>query len=263
MAFEVVKFQAHLQRGGIGLEEMRRLLLAYAECSDYGEIKRKAIEENLLGKTSEKIIGDMLYAFRRRFLSDHNLPPAELVAQVLKTSLPEAAKLQVLFPYFFMTDPLVERCYRSLVLPQVYNSNPTLTSKDVLAYLEELSNGHPELSKWSEKLKQRWARGFLTLLRRFGLMERHPKKNLKRMWLLPESFAFFLLWFWQKEGSLRVAINQSFWDLMQLDERGKEALLTEGQLRGWWTYQRLGVILDFQPSFANLEELVRSWAGTK
>lgn len=263
MDSEVIRFQAHLQRGGIGLEEMKRLLLAYAECSNYQEVKRKAIEENLLGKASEKIVVDMLYAFRRRFLLNQNLPPAKLVAQVLKTSLPEAAKLQVLFPYFVMTDPLVENCYRNLVLPKSHNSSPILTSKDVVAYLEKLSDRHPELAKWSGKLKQRWAVGFLTLLRRFGLMENHPKKNLKKMWLLPEPFAFFLLWFWQKEGSFRAAIDKPIWELVQLDERGKEMLLAEGQLKGWWTYQRFGVIVDFQPSFANLEGLVHSWAGPK
>jgi hypothetical protein len=260
---EAVKFQAHLQRGGIGLEEMKRLLLAYAECGDELEVKRRAFEDNLLGKTSKWVVKDMLYAFRRRLLSNSGLPPAELVGTLLKFSIPEAAKNQTLFPYFIVTDPLAERCYRDLVLSQVNNSNPQLTRKEVRQHLEALSLNHPELAKWSEKLKERWSSGFLTMLRRFNLMERSPKKNLKRLWLLLKPFAFFWLWFWEQGGSFWSAVEHPLWELLQVDERRIEELLVEGQLRGWWSYQRSGSIVDFQPRFPTLKEwLVNALGGS-
>lgn len=263
MATKRVKFQAHLQRCGASLEEMKRLLLAYEKWGNFKLVKKKAQEENLLGKSSGKTIEGIIRAFRRRFLSKSWLPPTRLVAQVLQSSIPEAAKIQIMFPYFIVTDALVERCYCDLVLPRIHDSNPTLTSEDVLNHLEVLSKEHPELLKWSLYLKKKWARSFIALLRRFDLMEQHPKSDLKRMWLLPESFAFFLIWFWQKKGSFWMAIDHSIWDLMQTNSRGKEDLLIEGQLRGWWSYQRSGFVVDFQPNFNNLEELIRSWAGMR
>jgi len=251
---EAVKFQAHLHRGGLGLEEMKRLLLAYAECSDELEVKRKAFEDNLLGKTSKRIVEDMFYAFRRRFLSNSGLPPAELVGMLLRLPIPEAAKNQTLFPYFIVTDHLAERCYRDLVLSRINEPNPQLTSKEVREHLEALSLNHPELAKWSEKLKERWSRGFLTMLRRFNLMERNPKTHLKRLWLLPEPFAFFWLWFWEQGSSFWSAAEHPIWELLQVDGRRREELLIEGQLRGWWSYQRSGSIVDFQPKFPTLKE---------
>jgi len=252
---EAVKFQAHLQRGGLGLEEMKRLLLAYAECGDELEVKRRAFEDNLLGKTSKRIVEDMFYAFRRRFLSNSGLPSAELVGMFLKLPVPEAAKNQVLFPYFIVTDPLAEKCYRDLVLSRVNEPNPQLTSKEVREHLEALS------LKWSEKLKERWSRGFLTMLRRFNLMERSPKKNLKRLWLLPEPFAFFWLWFWEQGGSFWSAAEHPLWELLQVDEQRMEELLVEGQLKGWWSYQRSGSIVDFQPRFQTLREWLENALG--
>lgn len=254
MIVQSVKFQAHLQRGSIGLEEMKRLIVAYAKCGDFKEVKKLAIEENLLGKSSGRSIEDALYAFRRRFLSDSGLPPAELVARILQAPIPDAAKIQTLFPYFVVTDPLIERCYRGLVLSRLNDYKPQLTSQEVKNYLIELSVDHPELAKWSEKLKDRWSIGFLTLMRRFGLMERHPKRDLRKMWLLPEPFAFFLLWFVEREGTFWSAINQPLWELLQLSDRRKEELLIEGQLRQWWEYRRSGSIVSFQPKFANLRE---------
>ncbi len=254
MVAEAVKFQAHLQRGGVGLEEMKRLLLVYAECGNEAEVKKRALEDNLLGKTSERMVKDMLYAFRRRFLSNSGLPPAELVALFVKSPLPEDAKNQALFPYFITTDSLAERCYRDLVLSRINNIKPQLTSREVKAHLEALSVDYPELAKWSEKLKERWSKGFLTLLRRFNLMERSPKKDLRRFWLLLEPFAFFWLWFWERDGSFWSAAEQTLWELLQVNERRIDELLVEGQLRGWWLYQRAGSIVDFQPKFSTLRE---------
>ena len=255
MVSEAVKFQAHLVRGGLGLEEMKRLLLAYAECGDELEVKRRAFEDNLLGKTSKRIVEDMFYAFRRRFLSNSGLPSAELVGMFLKLPVPEAAKNQVLFPYFIVTDPLAEKCYRDLVLSRVNEPNPQLTSKEVREHLEALS------LKWSEKLKERWSRGFLTMLRRFNLMEKSPKKKLKKFWLLPEPFAFFWLWFWEQGGSFWSAAEHPLWELLQVDGQRMGELLVEGQLKDWWSYQRSGSIVDFQPRFQTLREWLENALG--
>lgn len=261
MISDKVKFQAHLQRGGIGLEEMKRLLLAYLECGSEIDVKKKAFSENLLGKTSRSIVEDMLYAFRRRFLSNSGLPPALLIGMLLKSSINEAAKNQALFPYYILTDPLAEKCYRDLVLPQVNNINPQLTSKEVLKHLETLSIDHPELAKWSDELKRRWSKGFLTLLRRFNLMERNPKKSLKRLWLLPETFAFFWLWFWEQDGRFWSVANHPLWELLQLNERRIEEILIEGQQRVWWTYQRSGFIVIFEPRFMTMKEWIINALG--
>lgn len=247
------QYQAHLQRGGTGLEEMRRLLLAWAEHGDWERLRQQAFRENLLGKRSDDLIKDLLGAFRRRFLRPHpDLPPAPLVARMQGTSIPEAARTQVLFPYFLRADPLAERCYRDLVLPRLEEASPALTRAEVQAHLETLAGEHPELARWSPYLRLRWARGFIALLRHFNLMERHPRTGLRRLYLLPETFAFFWLWAWEQNSSFWEADRLDLWTLLQADERVREELLAEGQLRGWWTYQRSGSIVSFHPRFPTL-----------
>lgn len=248
------KFQAHLQRGGVGLLEMRRLLEAFAEHGDFERLKQQALKENLLGKTSQHIIRDMLGAFKRRFLQDLGLPPANLVAQAMRSHLPDAAKNQILFPYFVCSDPLVEECYRELVLTKLSYPQARLDTKEVFNHLSAISESHPEIAKWTETLRLLWSRGFLALLRHFGLMERYPRNQLRRLYLLPEPFAFFWLWFWQESNSFWDAQRNGVWTILQLDERSKEELLIDGQLKGWWHYQRLGDIVNFQPRFKSVKE---------
>lgn len=246
-------YRAHLHRGGTGLEEMRRLLLAWAEHGDWERLRKQALGENLLGKRSDVLVKALLAAFRRRFLQPHpDLPPATLVAGILRAPIPPAAQTQALFPYFLRADPLVERCYREVVLPTLENASPTLSVSEIRAYLEELALQHPELTRWSPYLRLRWARGFNALLRHFNLLERAPGIGLRRLYLLLEPFAFFWLWAWEQNGSFWEADRLDLWTLLQADERVREELLAEGELRGWWTYQRSGSIVSFRPRFPTL-----------
>ncbi|MBC7335932.1 MAG: DUF1819 family protein, partial [Clostridia bacterium] len=240
--------------GGTGLAEMRRLLEAFADHGDYHRLREQALRENLLGKTSEHMVDAMLQAFRRRFLRAEDLPPAPVVALAMRAHMPEAAKAQILLPYYIRADSLVEECYRSLVLARLKVPAPVLTRDEVVEHLLKLGEGHPELLKWSAYLRLRWARGFLALLRQFGLMERHPRTSLRRLYLLLECFAFFWLWLCQKDGSFWDAERDKIWPLLQADGRQKEELLLQGQLRGWWHYQRAGDIVSFTPRYASVEE---------
>jgi len=253
-----IQFQAHLQRGGIGLQEMRRLLETFAEQSDWEKVRELAFRENLLGKTSDHMVKDLLAAFKRRFLSSLGLPPVELVAQMMRMSIPENAKRQTLFPYFLLSDALVKQCYCDLVLNRLTLNWPALTSAEVLEHLQALSADHPELTRWTDYLRRRWARGFLTLLRRFGLMEPYPGNTLRRLFILPEPFAFFWLWFWERGSSFWDAWGQELWRLLQTDERRRDELLAEGQVRGWWIYQRSRDIVHFQPKFDDLKGWIQN-----
>jgi hypothetical protein len=242
-------YRAHLHRGGIGLQEMIRLLDAYARYGDWQTVRREALEENLLGKTSGYQVRDLLKAFRRRFLSDSNLPPAHSVGQFIRSPLPEAAKIQVLLPYYVLTDLLVERCYRDLVVPRLSSLPAELTATEVREHLESLEAEHPELRRWSKTMRERWICGFRTLLRQFRLMDQHPSSRLRRPMLLPEPFGFYWLWLWERFGSFREAEAADLWSLYLLDVEQRERLLGEGQVRGWWTYQRLGSIVQFHATY--------------
>lgn len=252
-------YKAHLQRGGIGLEEMKRLLLAWAEHGDWKRLREQTFRENLLGKHSDALIEALLEAFRRRFLlAPPELPPASMVAQMLKMPIPDAAQAQILFPYFLRGDPLAERCYRDLVLPRLEDTSPALTTDEIHAYLTTLAQEHPELTRWSPYLRLRWARGFAALLRHFNLMERAPRTGLKRLYLLPEPFAFFWLWTWERNSSFWETDRLDLWMLLQANEQVREKLLIEGELRGWWVYQRLGTIVYFHPRFPTLSEWLKA-----
>ncbi len=207
------RYAANLQRDGVGIREMLVLLEAYAQHRDWGRVRREALDGNLLGKTSRSQVRGFLKAFRRRFLSDLGLPPAEAVALFVRAPVPEGAVSQVLLAYYLRADALAERCYRDLVLPRLSGARSELTVPEVAAYLDLLACDHPELGRWSVTLRVRWIQGFRALLRRLSVMERAPSSRLRRPWVFPETFAFFWLWAWEHSGSVQEAGEADLWEL--------------------------------------------------
>ena len=120
---------------------------------------------------------------------------------------------------------------------------------------------HPELQTWSDHLRSRWCRGFLALLRYFGLMEPAPSNRLLHPVVRVEAFAFFLLWLLQSGTGPLPALEHPWWDLYLMRDSDKESLLAQAQARGWLYYSRAVDIVELQPRYASLEEWIHAGLG--
>lgn len=258
-----VRYKANLQRAGAAIPETITLLTEYARCHDWQKVREAALKENLLQKGSSHTVKGILTAIRQRFWNtDSQLPPADLVSQAMITDIPPAAKSQILYPYVCATDALVKQTMLHLVKPLITSSSDaSLTSDDVRGSLRIEMASHPELEAWSDYLQVRWSKGFLALLRDFGLMEAAPGNRLVRPVVRVEAWAFFLLWLLHSGVVPLAALENSLWDLYLMRESDKEALLTEAQARGWLYYSRAADIVELQPRHASLEEWIHAGLG--
>ncbi len=238
-------YKCNLHRTGTFIYETMLLLESFAVHGSMEELKRQALEENLLGKTSSYTVKGMLRAFEQRFLVPHPpLPPAEQVALATCSSIPNVAKLHILFPYYLAADDLVRDVYLGLVLPS-YHGQGQVSRETIQQYLEQLSAASHALSEWAEYTKLRWARGFAALLRDFGLLSKHPGTELITLNLRREAFAFFWLWLRQEGFSVSEAGDLKLWEMLQLGPAHREKLLIDGQQQGWWEYRRAGDVIEF------------------
>jgi hypothetical protein len=250
------KFEAHLHRGGTGVPEMLRMLQAYSEHEDIEKLKEQVYKENLLGKTSTDMENNLFYAFRLRFTRSNDLPPTNLIARIICRPISDAAKIQLLFPYFLAADPMATNFYQYLAQAQLSSIRPSLQTSDVYNYFEKAAQSHPEIAKWTIGVQRRWCQGFVFFLRQFRILEPRPGSTLHRLWLLPEPFAFYWLWFWYQGESFYQASQNPWWQLLQVDKSAMNDLLSDGQLKKWWLIQRAGDIVQFQPQFRSLKEWI-------
>lgn len=256
------KFKCNLHRTGVFLPETIRLLIIYPAVGSYEKLREKVIKENILAKMSSQTTIGMLRAFRQRFFKTLALlPPVDLLAKAINSALPEIAQKQILFPYYLLSDSLVENVYRNLVLTRLDEGILTFSRDDVVDYLEHLSFEHPELKGWARYTRMRWARGMLSLLRNFDLLEKAPSTRLIKLYLRRETFAFYWLWLRQNNYSVKEATEHELWSLLQVSTPRIKELLFEGQKEGWWNYLESGQISEFNPVYASVEEWLQHVVG--
>jgi len=174
----------------------------------------------------------------------------------------QVSKTQILYPYVCKADALVEQAVLRLVKPRLQGSfSSDLTKEDVVDFLREESSSHAELRSWAESLTNRWARGFLALLRNFGVMTPAPKNKLLTPRVRVEVFTFFLLGLLDSGLSVSETLANSLWQLYMMSEQEKENLLVEASAKGWLHYARAASILEVKPRYASLKEWLEHGLG--
>jgi len=256
-------YKADLQHAGTAIPETIILLSEYSKHRDWKKLRVSVLKRNLLKKRSSVTASNFLRAVRRRFFVDHSpLPSADSVAYAMVADMPRVAKSQILYPYVCKADALVEQVVLRLVKPRLEGSfSSNLTKEDVVNFLREESLSHLELQSWAESLTMRWARGFLALLRNFGVMTPAPKNKLLTPRVRVEAFTFFLLGLLDSGLSVSEILANSLWQLYMMSEQEKENLLVEASAKGWLHYARAASILEVKPRYASLKEWVEHGLG--
>lgn len=252
-----IKLNSELVSEGISIQEMFKLLQLYSEVRDYTEVKNIVFRENYLGKNSDSRIENILRAFKKRFLSNFGLPPAEVVGDIIKSDLSDARKKQILLPYYLYSDNLLRLAYLDLVVASFkFGRSLSLDHADVLDFLKEVGKRHNNVRKWSKYLKRKWATRFLTFLRTFGLLEKFPDTRLKKIHVKPSTFAFFTLWLTSNGRPFQSILSHDMWKMYLLDRDEIMELAHAASRKGWWLIEISGDIISFQPNYT-LEEWLK------
>jgi hypothetical protein len=243
-------YAANLQNVGLVALETEVLLDAYHRVGDWSDVRRLAVEENLLGKRSTTTVRHILKVVARRYIKGPEWLPSLPIAATFfaHAAISSRAKTQVAFLYTVAEDRLVQDCLDALVLRLLGGASGGFVHvDDVTDHLRQLSNVHPELGRWRPYLRRRWASGFLSLLRDVGFLGPAPSAQLSDPVILPEAFGFVFPWLVDHTGGARTALNHQALAWWAVDPDEKRTLLAAGQERGWWRYAAAGSMIEFEP----------------
>ncbi len=157
---------------------------------------------------------------------------------------PEFVSLAYL--YFALRDRLTFDLVTGLIWERWLARSLTISSADVVGFLERSSAQHLAVSKWSESTRTKLAQSILAAVRDFGLLRGIYAKQIQRPVVTPET-VFHLLCILLAEGCHgRAVIEAPDWRLFLWSEDDAAKALAELAQRRWIRFERSGrtVILE-------------------
>jgi hypothetical protein len=259
-------FHARLTEAGLAVEDSSLLCREYAQTGDWQEVRRRALEENLLSKGSQARISKLLRVVERRVIQAGpplSCPP--LLARFLASRAPGAAKAQLLFVLAVREDAALAEAYGTLVVPALTGSARRAPTKpDIFGFLEQATRSRPEVVRWTQPTRLRWAEGFRLVLREVGMM-RGSSRNHEAVQppVVREETVCFLCHAVADRGV-------SGWPILRHDVL-RLLLPTEGEAiraartlqdRGWWTFAQNGALVEFRRHHTSLEDWINNVLGS-
>ena len=145
------------------------------------------IKTNKSVKRFEKAIKATLILNKKRELE-------EIVRQAIKVSIITEDTLLLLFWNASANNELLFHLNKKVFFPAFYSGRVSIKNDEVVACIKDLKQSESDLQKWSEITITTTASKYLTLLKKFGLMEGSVNKSIVYPHLSDRLFVLFCYW---------------------------------------------------------------------
>ena len=132
-----------------------------------------------------------------------------MVSSMLKTESITPDSLLLLFWNSSFNNDLLGYLNRMVFFPAFYSGRITIKQDEVYACIMELKQSEPVVRQWSASTVDITSSKYLTLLRKFGLMEGRQNKTIVHPYLDNKMFVLFA--YWLKAMESRSNLLESQW----------------------------------------------------
>ena len=159
--------------------------------------------------------------FQKAIDKSMNYFKTEKLKKMVQTLCNEQELDETLLLMFFwnmsLNNDLFAYLNEEVYFPALYSGRTTLTAEEVVACLKELRQREEALQKWSDSTIDITASKYLTLMKKFGLLDGTVKKKIVYKNLSEKQFILFLYWLMQAEETTNV--GDSCWQKYSLMEK--------------------------------------------
>ncbi|QKG81080.1 BrxA family protein [Tenuifilum thalassicum] len=153
---------------------------------------RSGKEETTL--KTEKSIRRFKRAIEETFLSFKNEKSKILFDSLIRNDGVSKDFLYFLFWNASVNNELLHAVNRNVYFEAFYSGRAALRIDEVFSYLNELKSTEPQLQKWTQSTINTTASKYLTLLKKFGLLEGKQTKSILHPFLNDKMFIIFIYW---------------------------------------------------------------------
>lgn len=248
-------YSTRIIKAGALLADTKLLLENWNEDEDIEANLDRVRRENLLGKPSRSRADDILAIFKQRYLGDPDILAA-LVVLAQKGAAPETLD-RLLYFQAARSDHLLHDIVTELLFEMSSRLDRRVRPAEIQRWISAKSASGTTEKPWSEAVQTRVARGLLSTLRDFGVLEGSVNKNLAYPYLPSEAFAFTALQLHLGGSSARELLEHPEWRLFLVPEGTVERLFLEAHRDGLLEYHAAGSVVRIDFPAENLPEYAR------
>ncbi len=246
------RYSSKVIKAGALLPDTKLLLENWDEDGDVQANLDRIRQENLLGKASRSRIEDILLAFRQRYLMDPEI--LEALVALARNRMTSESLDRILYFQAARSDLLLHDLVTELLNEWSGRSNREIRPWEVQSWIEkQVASGRTE-RPWSSAVQIRVARGLLSALRDFGILEGSVKKRLAYVYLPLDAFAFIAFQLHREGRSGKALLHDPEWRLFLLPEGSLERFFLEAHQEGLLQYYAAGPIIRIDFPTQNLKE---------
>ena len=262
MSRRSTELNANLTKGSANIADVLHLLRLWDPDEETpSEFEHRAMEENLLGKTSRSRAGDVIRnVFGRRYFPDGCSHPAERLRRLVISELPRSVLDRLLYYHAALAERLLYRSATELVYDHRTRGVDVVRKADVRRFLSTLEAEGAIPTSYSESVSDRLAKGVLAALRDFRVLIGKSRKRVAPV-QVPDEVVAYLAYALKEEGqSAKRIVEHEDWKLFLLHPREAEERIMDVSGLGHYEYRAAGDIRRFDWRYDSLDEYVEAIA---
>lgn len=156
---------------------------------------------------TDKSVRKFANAIKDTLLKFQNVDVEALVRTVLEAEHISKDSLILLFWNASVNNELLHYLNQNVFFPAYFSGRVTIKKDEVVSSIKELKNSEIALSKWSESTIDTTSSKYLTLLKKFGLMEGSLRKTIIHPYLGEKEFVLFVYWLVSNEKKNNILLS--------------------------------------------------------
>lgn len=251
---------ANLTKAAASIPDVLQLLRLWEPEEELSEFRTRAVEQNLLGKSSRSRARDLFEAvFQRRYLGNGSGRPARLLKRLVTAGKPRDVVDRLLFYHAALAEHVLYRAAVDLVYEHRQRRRDRVTKEEMRRFIKALPRNGDD--PYSEAVLDKLAQRVLTALRDFRVLEGKVEKRIAPV-RVPDEVVGYVTYALKEEGhSAKSIVDHKDWRLFLLTSREAEGRIADVGALGYFTYRAAGDIRRFDWAHDTLEEYVEAIAS--
>ena len=247
-------YSSKILKSGALLAETKILLANWDASITVVENLDRFERDNILGKASRSRVKDILEIFRQRYLADGQVISG--LAALIKNRYPADSLDRILFFHAAKADLLMHDFVTEFLKNRYEAGNQDVSVRDAESWIRKKIEQGRTRGPWSDETIIKSARGLMSALRDYGILQGIKNKHLASIYLSVGAFSYIAFYLNRLQPSGKRLIESPEWDLFFLNPEAVEHLFMEAHQLHLLNYQAAGSVIRIAFPSDTIEEYV-------